>query len=53
MAPKPLRDAVWATVGKDWTAWAKNAQQFVRLVAEKEGRECTATEFDRLAAMPS
>jgi len=52
LAPKPLRDAIWATVGGDWTAWAKNAQQFVRLIAQKEGRECTETEFDRLARLP-
>jgi hypothetical protein len=50
MAPKALRDAIWVTVNNDWRAWAKNAQEFVRFIAAKEGRECTATEFDRMAA---
>lgn len=51
MAPKPLRQAIWATVNKDWKSWAKNAQQFVRLIAQKEGKACPSTEFDRMAGL--
>ena len=49
--PKPLRDAIWATVGKDWIAWAKNGREAVLYIAAKEQRDCAATEFDRLAGV--